>query len=86
MREKVRRLVETSGFQWTIIAVILVNAVIIGLETSPSWTDRYGDETTVVGWVTVGIFVVEIGLRLFAYGLSFFRGPWNLFDLSLIHI
>ena len=29
---------------------------------------RYGDVTDIVGWVTVVIFVIEIFLRLFAYG------------------
>jgi len=80
MRERVRRLVDSSPFQWTIIGVILVNAVVLGLEVSPGWMERYEDETSVVGWVTVGIFVVEISLRLFAHGPAFFRNGWNVFD------
>lgn len=85
-REGVRRLVESTWFQWSIIGVILVNAVIISLETSPRWTARFGDETAAVGWVTVGVFVVEIGLRMYAYGPRFFRGAWNLFDFFVVAI
>lgn len=85
-RAAVRRLVETGAFQWTIIAVILVNSAVIGLEVSPRWMASYGDATTTVGWVTVGVFVVEISLRLYAYGLGFFRGPWNVFDFLVVLI
>jgi voltage-gated sodium channel len=48
--------------------------------------DRHGEETETVGWVTVGIFVVEISLRLYAYRASFFRGAWNVFDFIVVVI
>ena len=83
-RAAVRRLVETGAFQWTIIAVILVNSAVIGLEVSPRWMASYGDATTTVGLATVAVFVVEITLRLYAYGWSFFRGPWNVFDFLVV--
>ena len=85
-RERMRRLVESSAFQWAIIAVILVNAVVIGLEVSPRWMDRYGAETEAVGWVTVVIFIVEISLRLYTYRLAFFRNAWNVFDFVVVVI
>ncbi|WP_205471757.1 ion transporter [Nocardioides sp. SYSU D00038] len=86
LRARVRVLVESTWFQGSIIAVILVNAVVLGLEVSPRWMARWGDATSVVGWVTVAIFVVEISLRLFAHGPSFFRGGWNVFDLVVVLI
>ena len=86
LRDLARNLVESTPFQWTIIGVILVNAAVLGLEVSPSWMEKYGDQTTAVGQITVGIFVVEIALRIFAHGRSFFRGAWNLFDLVVVLI
>ena len=38
-----RRVVEAPGFEYFIIAVILANAVVLGLGTSPTLERRYGD-------------------------------------------
>ncbi len=86
LRARARVLVESTTFQWSIIAVILVNAAVLGLEVSPGWMDRHGDTTHAVGQVTVGVFVVEIALRIFAHGRSFFKGAWNIFDLVVVAI
>jgi voltage-gated sodium channel len=34
----------------------------------------------------LAIFVLEIVLRLVAYGLAFFRDPWNVFDFAVVGI
>lgn len=83
-RVAAQRLVATSWFQWTIIGVILLNAVVIGLETGSRSMDRYGDLISTVSWVTIGIFVVEIALRIYAAGWSFFRDPWGVFDFLVV--
>lgn len=85
-RAAVGRLIERRWFQWTVVAVILVNAAVLGLETSESWMAEYGDATTAAGWVTLAVFVVEIGLRLFAEGWRFWRSGWNVFDFLVVAI
>ncbi|MFN3943525.1 MAG: ion transporter [Allosphingosinicella sp.] len=86
LRARVQRLVESARFQNFIIAVILVNAVVIGFETSPAAMARAGAFLMLLDRIALGIFVVEIGLKLFAYGWRFFRGGWNWFDFIIVAI
>jgi voltage-gated sodium channel len=85
-RERVRALVEGRRFQGFIISVILLNAILIGLEETPAAMGSSGDLITTLSWITVAVFVVEIALRLYAHGLSFFRDAWSLFDLFVVII
>jgi voltage-gated sodium channel len=85
-RANVRRLVDSRRFQHTILAVILVNAVTLGAETSPALVSASGGLITYADRVAVGIFVIELLLKLFAYGLRFFRDPWNCFDLVIVTV
>lgn len=84
MRERVRGLVEAGWFQTFIIAVIIANAIIIGLETSPSVMAQVGPLLLVLDRVALAIFVVEILSKLYAYRLGFFRSGWNWFDFLIV--
>jgi voltage-gated sodium channel len=86
VREKVRRLVEASGFQHTIMAVIVINAAMLGAATSPHLSDRTREVLDALDRATLAIFVVELLLKLYAYRLRFFRDPWNVFDLSVVAV
>lgn len=79
-------LVESNVFQRAIIALILINAVILGLETYPQITARYGDFLWVADKLILGIFVAEIALRLIAHRSRFFKDPWSLFDAIVVSI
>jgi voltage-gated sodium channel len=69
-----------------IIAVILVNAVTLGLETFPEVMARAGGLILAIDRICLGIFVVELTLRLYAQGLRFFRSGWNIFDFVIVGI
>jgi voltage-gated sodium channel len=85
-REKLRRLTESERFQNFIIAVIIVNAIIIGFETSPTAMARFGGLLMALDRAALAIFVVELALKLVAQGPSFFRRGWNLFDFAIVAI
>ncbi len=85
-RARVRNLVESEAFQRSIIAVILLNAVTLGIETSHAITDRFGGVLHALDRVMLGIFVVELALRLYAHGLRFFRDPWGVFDFVVVGV
>lgn len=76
--------VESSGVQRFIIAVILLNAVVLGMETSPALMDSFGALLITADTVCLAIFVVEITLKLTAFGWRFFRDPWNVFDFLVV--
>lgn len=69
-----------------IIAVILVNAVTLGLETFPAVMDRAGGLILAIDRICLSIFVIELALRLYALGLRFFRSGWNVFDFVIVGI
>jgi voltage-gated sodium channel len=85
-REAIRVLVSHRRFQHFIIVVILLNAVTLGLETSSSVVARFGSVLTFLDHAALMIFVVELSLRLYAFGWKFFRDPWNIFDLVIVCI
>jgi voltage-gated sodium channel len=85
-RDRARALVEHKRFQLFIIWVIVVNAVTLGLETSTTVMDHVGGLLHVADHVMLGIFVVELACRLYAYGWRFFTDSWNVFDLLIVGI
>jgi voltage-gated sodium channel len=70
----------------SLIALILVNAVILGLETSPSLMTAWGSWLGAADRAILAVFVVEIALRLYVNRLAYFRDPWNLFDFTVVAI
>jgi voltage-gated sodium channel len=86
LRARLGAWIESSRVQRTIIALILVNAVILGLETSAEVRDRFGTALTRIDQVILAVFVLEILGKLYAHGLRFFRQSWNVFDLIVVGI
>jgi len=85
-RDQVRELVEHKKFQLFIIAVIIFNAITLGLETSPTLADEGHHFLHYADRIALGIFVVELALRLYAHGWRFFKDPWSVFDLLVVGI
>ena len=69
-----------------IIALILINAVVLGLETSPAAVAAAGPALLALDKVILGIFVIELILRMTAHGWRFFRDPWSVFDFLVVAI
>lgn len=81
-----RRIVESSRFQNFITAVIAINAVILGLETSSDLMDVAGPVLSALDRLAVAIFVVELLMKLAVYRLAFFKRAWNIFDFTIVAI
>ncbi|MFW5642352.1 MAG: ion transporter, partial [Roseicyclus sp.] len=69
-----------------IIGVIVLNAVILGMETSESLMAVAGPLILALDRACLSIFVIEIVLKLIALGPRFFRSGWNLFDFVIVGI
>ena len=78
--------IESSPVQRAIIALIIINAIILGLETSQSLMHRWGGLLHAIDTVILVVFVAEIVLRILVHRLSFFRDPWSLFDFTVVAI
>ena len=83
---KIRRLVEYRPFQWAILAVILFNSLLFGLQTSHKMMQSHGATLQCLDQICLWIFVVELGLKIAAYRSSFARDPWNLFDFVIVAV
>lgn len=84
--ERLRRLVESPRFTAFITAVILFNAVTLGLETWPRAMEVAGGLLVAIDRIVLAIFVFEMIAKLLVYRLSFFRSGWNIFDLTIVGI
>jgi voltage-gated sodium channel len=85
-RARLRTIVEAGWFQRFIIAVIVVNAIGLGLETIPSVDGAIGRFLSVVDHAALAIFVLEIATKLLVYRLAYFKDPWNVFDFTIVAI
>ena len=85
-REKLRRLVEDERFQRAIIALIALNAVTLGLETSSTVMEAAGGLLRAVDRIVLAVFTVEVALRILAHGPRFFRDPWSVFDFLIVGV
>ena len=86
LRGRIAQLVESDRFQSFIIAVIILNAVVLGLETSPTAMAAAGPFLIALDRIALAIFVVEIGLKLVAHRARFFHSGWNVFDFTIVAI
>ena len=87
MAARCARIAESSGFNFAIFGVIVVNAIVLGLETYESIESDYGSTLAVVNGVCLGIFVIELAIRIAAFGprpQDFFKSGWNVFDFVVI--
>jgi len=78
--------VNRPAFEGTILALIIINAIILGLETSRTITAQYGGLLRAIDTAILAVFVVEIALRMTADFRGFWRDPWRLFDLAVVAI
>ncbi len=83
---RLRALVESPRFTAFITAVILFNAVTLGLETWPRAMAAAGGLLVTLDRIVLGIFVAEMLAKLAVYRLGFFRSGWNVFDLTIVTI
>jgi voltage-gated sodium channel len=78
--------VESPPVQWVITALIIVNAVILGLETSQTVMAAAGPALLLLDQAILAVFVIEIVLRIGYRRLAFFRDGWSLFDFAVVAI
>lgn len=86
MTARLRQLVSTTAFDRFIMVVILLNAVTLGLETSPSIMAQWGSTLHALDALFLWIFTIELAMRLLAFGRDFPRDPWRIFDFVIVAI
>ncbi|MBO7638259.1 MAG: ion transporter [Treponema sp.] len=98
---RLRRLVDGEAdtfFEYFMLLVVIVNTVVLGLETSPGISEKYGRVLWIVDQVCLWIFIAELLLKIVAFNRHFFGeyrkdedgsrffhvNKWNIFDLAIV--
>jgi voltage-gated sodium channel len=86
MLNRLKLLLESRQFEVLITCLIILNAVTLGLETSPAIMAQWGGLLHLVDKVLLTVFVVELVSKIVVYRAGFFKSGWNLFDFAIIAI
>ncbi|MEU7556626.1 ion transporter, partial [Streptomyces sp. NPDC044571] len=82
-----RTVSEAPAFSLGVFAVILFNALLLGVETYSGLSRAYSQVLDLAEQFCVAAFTVEMLVRLGAHAdrpKAFFRDPWNVFDLLVV--
>lgn len=86
LQRAVQKLVEDPRFLKFIMILIILTAVVLGLETSKGVMSQWGHVLEFINQAFLTVFVVELALRIFAWRMRFFKDAWSLFDLIVVGI
>jgi voltage-gated sodium channel len=85
IRARIAESLDTGRIHYFIIAIILINAVVIGLETSDDLMASYGTWLIALDRLFLGVFILEALAKIWAFGPKrYFRDGWNLFDFAIV--
>jgi len=87
MKRFAKNIVARRGFEYFIIALILLNGLVLGLETSSALMENYGAWFNSINKVIIGFFVIEAILKITAVAPRlklYFGNGWNLFDFTVV--
>jgi voltage-gated sodium channel len=84
--DRLRQIIDDPRTERVVMSLIIVNAIILGLETNRALTPGMRHALELMDYIILGIFVIEIAARIAVRGLAFFRDPWSLFDFVVIGI
>lgn len=86
-----------TPFEYIMLFVVIINTVVLGLETSTSLTTKYGSIYFLIDQICLWVFIGELVLKAIAFNKNFFgefRGEgkehffhinkWNIFDLLIV--
>ena len=83
------QVVESRWFQISVLAVIVIAAVIVGIETYPQIVDQHAGLLTALNRIVLWIFVVEAAMKMIRHGRHWYRyffDPWNVFDFIIVAV
>lgn len=83
---RLKRIVEDERFKRAVLVLIIINAVLLGLETSRTLSASAMSSIILANQVILGIFVFELTLRIGAFRANFFRDSWSVFDFTIVTI
>ena len=86
IRQRLKMFIENITIQRFLLALILINAIILGLETSPEVMTAVGPFLMALDKAILAVFVIELTIRLLVHRFTFFKDGWNVFDFIVVGI
>ena len=86
LKKKLKTIIESTLTTFVITGLILVNAIILGLETDIYFASQFGDFLNWVDKFILVLFSVELIIKLYVYRIKFFYSGWNIFDSIIVII
>ncbi|MBV7331475.1 ion transporter [Chloroflexi bacterium TSY] len=86
-QRRLDQVVHSTLFNNFIIAVIIAAGVLVGIDTYDDFAERNRSILFFFERIILGIFIVEIILKMGAEGLKpwrYFNNPWNVFDFTIV--
>lgn len=86
-RPTLQHFFRSKVYQIAISVVIVINAIVLGLECSSDIKADFGFTLNLIDNVCLAIFVVELLLKIYAFRFAFFTGAnkgWNIFDFIIV--
>ena len=78
-RRRVKKLVEGKNFDFLIMSLICMDAVIL-------MNSFFEGGLFILDRLFMAIFIIEMIMKIFAFGKKFFKSGWNVFDFVVIAI
>jgi hypothetical protein len=76
-------IVTNKYFEFFIMGCIILNMVVMGI-TFEGETATYTLALTYINFLFTGVFVIEAVLKLCAFGFTYFKSSWNIFDFIVV--
>ena len=86
LSQKLEKIIESNIATVIITVLILINAIILGLETDVYFASQFGDTLNWIDKFILVLFSIELTIKLYVYRLKFFNSGWNIFDLTIVII
>lgn len=74
----ITNLSESFIFDLTMMTVIIINSIVMGLETM--YIDQESRTFTILNQIFIAIYTIEFLVKIYAKPFSYFKNLWNVFD------
>ena len=86
LRQRLASILANPRFEYFILVLIAINAIVLGMETSKPIMASIGPMLLAIDAIILWIFVAEIAARLIVNFKGFWKDPWRLFDFAVVAV
>ena len=85
-KRKLKKLVQGRNFDLFIMSIILADVLVLGMMTIDFFALRYEQGLFLLDRLFMGIFIVEMLMKIYAERREFWKSGWNVYDFTIVAI